>query len=82
MKTIEQLEAKLQIATQKQLIVSWEHIMNKDYILVQLRDDCPDHVKQELKSHIKETYKSVSYVTATGFPNRCYLYIRYNDDGC
>ena len=81
-KTIEQLEAQLHLATKRQLIVSWEHIMNKDCILIQLKEDCPDEIKQKLKTHIKQTYRSVSFVTTSGYPNRCYLYVRYNDDGC
>jgi len=82
MKTIEQLEGQLHLAIHQGLIVSWEHIMNKDCILVQLKEDCPDDIKHKLKIHIKQAYRFVNYVTTSGFPNRCYLYIRYNDDGC
>lgn len=82
MKTIEVLENELKVAQKKRLIVSYEHIMNRDYLVVKLSEDCPESVKQKLKRYIKESYRCVSFVTTSGYPNRCYLYIKYNDDGC
>lgn len=82
MKTIEQLEEQLKIAQQKNLIVSYEHILNKDYLLVQLHEDCPDDIKNRLATHIKETYRSISFVVTTGHPSRCFLHVKYNEDFC
>jgi hypothetical protein len=82
MKSIEELEHQLKVAKEKSLICSYEHIMNKDYIMIHLRDDCTDDMKQKLKTHIRQNYRTVSFVTTTGHPNRCYMYVRYNDDGC
>lgn len=82
MKTIEHLERELELAQKRRLILSYEHIMNRDYLVVKLMEDCPDNVKQKLKRYIRESYRCVSFVTTSGYPNRCYLYIKYNDDGC
>lgn len=82
MKTIEQLEHQLKLAKKKNLILGYEHIMNKDYILVRLKDDCPYSVTQKLKTHIKKNYGFVNYIGSSFCENGCNLYIKYNDDGC
>lgn len=82
MKTIECLEKELEEASARNLIVSYEHIMNRDYIVIRLPEDCPELVKQKLKIYIRQNYRCISFVTTSGHPNRCFMYIKYNDDCC
>lgn len=77
MKTISNLEEQLEDALDKNLIVSYEHILYRDYIVVQLFEHTSDDMKQKLKVHIRETYRQVHYVTTGARPNHNYLYIKY-----
>jgi hypothetical protein len=76
-KTITDLEKQFECALERKLIVSYEHILYRDYIVVQLHESSSDDMKQKLKVHIRETYRQVNYVTTGAKPNQNYLYIKY-----
>ena len=82
MKPIEQLEQELKLAKQKNLIVSYEHIMHRDYLLIQLHEDCSERTKIMLKKYIQQNFRQISCVIATDNPNKSLIYIKYNDDCC
>jgi hypothetical protein len=75
MKTITQLELELSQAKEHNLIEDFEHIQNRDCILVRLKAATTDNTCQRLKTYIRDTYKEVMYVTLTPYDRA--LYIRY-----
>lgn len=75
MKSISHLEFELFQAKKHNLIDDFEHILNKDYILVKLKESTTEKTCQKLKLYIRDTYKEVMYVTLTPYDKS--LYIRY-----
>lgn len=75
MKSIDELEFELTQAKKHNLIDSFEHIQNRDFILVKLKASTTDNTCQKLKLYIRDTYKEVMYVTLTPYDRA--LYIRY-----
>jgi hypothetical protein len=75
MKSIDHLEFELTQAKEHNLIESFEHIQNRDCILVKLKENTNEKTCQQLKMYIRDTYKEVMYVTLTPYERA--LYIRY-----
>lgn len=74
-KYISDLEKELTQAKTYNLIDGFEHIENRELILVKLKQDTKDVTAQKLKTYIRDTYKEVMYVTLTPYDRA--LYIRY-----
>lgn len=74
-KNICHLEKQLQQAKSSNLIDSFEHIENREIIMVRLKQTTTDTTAQRLKTHIRDTYRNVMYVTLTPYDRA--LYIRY-----
>lgn len=74
-KYISDLEKELTQAKTYNLIDGFEHIENRELILVKLKQDTKDVTAQKLKAYIRDTYKEVMYVTLTPYDRA--LYIRY-----
>lgn len=69
------LELQLILAQKKKLIDGFEHIKNRDFILVKLKSHTTDEQKRLLKDYIQNSYSDVMMVTFTPHDNS--LYIRY-----
>lgn len=69
------LELQLVLAKKKRLIESFEHVRNRDSILVKLKPQTTDQQKKLLKEYIQKSYADVMTVTFT--PHENALYIRY-----
>ena len=69
------LELQLVLAQKKRLIDGFEHVKNRDSILVKLKSHTTDEQKKLLKDHIQNCYRDVMGVTFTPHDNA--LYIRY-----
>lgn len=76
MKTILELEKQLELAKQKNLIRDYEHIKNRDMILVKLNWDTTEKTIMKLKLHIHRNYQQIFFITTT--PHDRDLYIRYS----
>lgn len=74
-RTITHLEDELQSAKSFNLIDDFEHIQNRELILVRLKGTTTDTTAQKLKNYIRDTYRDVMYVTLTPYDRA--LYIRY-----
>lgn len=77
MKNIAELEAQLAVAKNRNLICGYEHIVERDYIVVILHKHTGESTIQKLKTHIRDTYKQVHFVTTSAKPNENNLYIKY-----
>ena len=75
--SITHLELKLIEAKKANLIVDYEHIMYRDYIVVQLHPHTTEHIKNKVRGHIREQYPDVNFVTFGNVPNQDYMYIKY-----
>lgn len=75
LKTITELQRELDLAKERRLIVSYEHIKNKDMLLVHLKQSTPIEVRDMVRKYIKTHYTDVMYVAVV--PHENALYIRY-----
>jgi len=77
-RSITHLELRLIEAKKGGLIVDYEHILYRDYIVVRFLPETDEATKYKIRTHIRDTYSEVQFVTFGNVPNQDYMYIKYH----